>query len=59
MSLGPVNLNRFRKDRVRAKDKACAEENSVKFGRSKAQKELEQARADKAARDLDQLKGEE
>ncbi len=58
MSSGPVNLNRFRKDKVRAKDKARAEENSVKFGRSKAQKELEQARADKAARDLDQLKGE-
>ena len=59
MTSGPVNLNRFRKEMARAKDKARADENAVKFGRSKAQKELEKARADKAARDLDQLKGEE
>ncbi|SLN17408.1 hypothetical protein ROG8370_00467 [Roseovarius gaetbuli] len=59
MTSGPVNLNRFRKEKARAKDKARADQNVVKFGRSKAQKELEKARADKAARDLDQLKGEE
>ncbi|WP_294607028.1 DUF4169 family protein [Roseovarius sp.] len=59
MTSGPVNLNRFRKDKARARDKARADENAVKFGRSKAQKDIEKARADKAARDLDQLKGEE
>jgi len=59
MTSGPVNLNRFRKDKARARDKARADENAVKFGRSKAQKELEKARADKAARDLDQRKGDE
>ncbi|SFN74120.1 protein of unknown function [Roseovarius lutimaris] len=59
MTSGPVNLNRFRKDKARARDKARADENAVKFGRSKAQKELEKARADKATRDLDQRKGDE
>ena len=59
MTSGPVNLNRFRKEMARAKDKARADENAVKFGRSKVQKELEKARAAKVARDLDQLKGEE
>jgi len=59
MTSGPVNLNRFRKDKARASDKARADENAVKFGRSKAQKELEKARADKATRDLDQRKGDE
>jgi len=59
MTSGPVNLNRFRKDKARARDKARADENAVKFGLSKAQKELEKARADKATRDLDQRKGDE
>lgn len=59
MTSGPVNLNRFRKEKARAESKARADQNAVKFGRSKAQKELEKARADKAARDLDQLKGDE
>ncbi|MDA3858439.1 MAG: DUF4169 family protein [Roseovarius sp.] len=59
MTSGPVNLNRFRKDKARVRDKARADENAVRFGRSKAQKELEKARAAKAARDHDQLRGEE
>jgi hypothetical protein len=49
----PVNLNRARKDRARAKARTQADENAVKFGRTKAQKALDTARADKAARDLD------
>ena len=49
----PVNLNRFRKQKARAEKKARADENAVRFGRSKARKELEKARADKARRDLD------
>jgi hypothetical protein len=49
----PVNLNRFRKQKARADKKARAEENVSVFGRSKVDKELEKARADKARRDLD------
>ncbi|WP_146587799.1 DUF4169 family protein [Puniceibacterium confluentis] len=49
----PVNLNRFRKDKARAEKKARADENAVRFGRSKAEKDREAARAARAARDLD------
>jgi hypothetical protein len=49
----PVNLNRYRKTQARAKDKARADENAVKFGRSKLEKTLQEARAAKAKRDLD------
>ena len=55
----PVNLNRVRKTQARAKDKARADQNAVKFGRSKSEKELEKARSQKASRDLDGHKGEE
>lgn len=49
----PVNLNQFRKDKARAEKTARASENSVRFGRSKAEKDLERAQADKARRTLD------
>jgi len=49
----PVSLNRFRKQKARAEKKARANENAVKFGRSKAEKTLVQASTDKAKRDLD------
>lgn len=49
----PVNLNRYRKDKARAEKKARADENAVKFGRSKAEKSLEKTRAEKAKRSLD------
>jgi hypothetical protein len=48
-----TNLNQFRKTKARAEKRAKADENSVKFGRSKAQKALEKAQAEKARRDLD------
>ena len=48
-----TNLNQFRKTKARADTRAKADENAVKFGRTKAQKALEKARADKAKRDLD------
>ncbi|QYX55729.1 DUF4169 family protein [Roseovarius sp. SCSIO 43702] len=51
MSTTPINLNKVRKARTRAEKKARADENSVKFGRSKAQKSLNRARAEKEARD--------
>ena len=50
----PVNLNRIRKDKARAEAKARATENAVKFGRTKAEKELEKARAAQTAARLDQ-----
>ena len=55
----PVNLNRYRKARVRVEKKARADENAVKFGRSMAEKELDKARADKARRAVDQHKRDE
>lgn len=48
-----VNLNKFRKAKVRTARKAQADENAVKFGRSKAQKSLDEARAEQAKRELD------
>lgn len=48
-----TNLNRFRKDKARAEKRARADENAAKHGRTKAQKALEDARSDKAIRDLD------
>lgn len=48
-----TNLNRFRKAKARAEDRAQADENAAKHGRTKARKALEDARAEKAARDLD------
>ena len=59
MSDRPVNLNRVRKQKARAADKARADENSARFGRSKAQKILEETRADKARRTLDLHRCEE
>lgn len=49
----PVNLNKFRKARDKAKKKASAAENREKFGRTKAERDLEAARAQKAARETD------
>ena len=54
----PVNLNRFRKQKARATKKARADENVVRFGRSKAEKDLDRARSEKARRDLDGKKHE-
>ena len=54
----PVNLNRFRKARAKADDKARAAENRAAFGRTRAQKALAEARREKAARALDAKKRE-
>lgn len=48
-----VSLSQARKRMSRAKKRAQSDENAVKFGRTKSEKELERARAEKAARDLD------
>ena len=55
----PVNLGRARKEKERAEKKARADENAAKFGRSKAQRLLEAARAEQARKRLDQQKFEE
>ena len=55
----PVNLNRARKEKARAEKKARADENVARFGRTKAERMLEEARARKAARELDGAKREE
>ncbi len=51
----PVNLNRYRKEKARAEKKARADQNSVAFGRSKAEKEILQKQQDKQRSDLDNL----
>jgi len=48
----PVNLNRFRKAKRRAVEQKQAAENRVAFGRTKTEREVEQLKTEKAARDL-------
>ena len=52
----PVNLNRFRKQKVRAAKKARADENVVKFGQNAAEKQTDKAGAVKAARHIESHK---
>jgi hypothetical protein len=54
-----INLNRARKERARTEAKAKAAENRVRAGRTKADKSLEAARAEKAAKTLDEKKRED
>ncbi|SFH24268.1 protein of unknown function [Palleronia marisminoris] len=55
----PVNLNRARKDRARAEKRREADTNAVKFGRTKAEREAETARAEREAAKLEGHKREE
>ena len=55
----PVNLNQARKARTRAEEKRLADENAVRFGRTKAERLLEAARNEQARSRLDQLKFED
>ena len=55
----PVNLNRFRKTKAKAGKEAKAAENRARFGRTKADKALDAARADRLQRDLDGAKRED
>ena len=48
-----MNLNQFRKQKARAENRARADANAAKFGRSKAEKARDAAEADAAARRLD------
>ena len=54
-----LNLNQARKAKAKTDAKTKAVENRAKFGRTKADKALEAARADKLKRDLDGAKRED
>lgn len=49
----PINLTRVRKEKARAANRRKADANAVKYGRTKAEKQADQAATDKARRDLD------
>ena len=55
----PINLNHARKAKTRAEDKAKADQNAVRFGRTKAEKVLDAARDKQASDRLAQLKFED
>ena len=48
-----VNLRQARKAAARAAARAAGDANAAKFGRTKAERQLQETRAAKAARDLD------
>ncbi|WP_039748415.1 DUF4169 family protein [Solimonas variicoloris] len=50
-----INFNKARKKKARAEAERQAAENRVRFGRSKAEKTLDAARAEDARKRLDQL----
>lgn len=54
-----INLNQFRKKKARTEKRAQADENAVKFGRTKAEKRLEEAQKTKAKSELDAHKRDE
>jgi len=54
-----VNLNKTRKTIAKANDKAQADENAVRFGRTKAARVLDAANAQLASNRLSQLKFDE
>ena len=53
MTDGPVNLNRYRKEKAKSDAKTRANENVVKHGRTKAERLLDAAKNDKARKMLD------
>ena len=54
-----LNLNQARKAKAKTDAKTKAVENRAKFGRTKADKALDAARAEKLQRDLDGAKRED
>ena len=54
-----LNLNQARKAKAKTDAKTKAVENRAKFGRTKADRALDAARADKLKRDLDGAKRED
>jgi hypothetical protein len=58
MAADLINLNKARKARTKSADKAAAEENRVKFGRTKGQAAAARSASDQIARKLDDAKRE-
>ncbi len=54
-----TNLNRFRKEKARTEKRQTADANAAKFGRTKAERDVEKARAEKAARHVEGHKRED
>jgi hypothetical protein len=54
----PVNLNKARKARAKTARKQAADENAVKHGLTKTQRDLNRAKADRAVSQLDAHKRE-
>jgi hypothetical protein len=54
-----INLNKARKARAKEQAKKTAAENRAAFGQTKAVRDLEAAREDKARRDLESHKRED
>ncbi|MEJ6401926.1 DUF4169 family protein [Yoonia sp. 2307UL14-13] len=52
----PINLNQARKARAKLQAKAQADENAVRFGRTKAEKQQDAAAIKRAVTRLDQHK---
>ncbi|WP_374468685.1 DUF4169 family protein [Phenylobacterium sp.] len=55
----PINLNKFRKARAKDEAKKTAEQNRVRFGRTKAEKQVSRLEAEKARRLHEQAKRED
>ena len=55
----PINLNKARKAKAAADARTQAAENRVRFGRSKADKQVAKLAAERARRALDQAKRED
>ncbi|MEO0929782.1 MAG: DUF4169 family protein [Pseudomonadota bacterium] len=55
----PINLNKARKARSRAEAKTKADENAIRFGRTKAERDLDAATQKQARDRLSQLKFED
>lgn len=49
----PINLNKARKARARAADKAKAAENRIRFGRPKAETAASKLESERARRELE------
>ncbi|MDX8353517.1 DUF4169 family protein [Cognatiyoonia sp. IB215182] len=55
----PINLNQARKARAKTQAKAQADQNAIRFGRTKAEKERDKAEVERANKRLDQLRRDE
>ncbi len=52
----PINLNKFRKQKARDENDQRAQENRIKFGRTKAEKTRDKSEAPKSKQKIDNAK---